>query len=288
MILDGHIHIDNAPANRGGPEDREDFVRRLREAGVDGGIVMSPAPACFAGALHTGSPQERLENVLFWCEAGPHLYPFYWIDPTETDALKQVDLAVSKDIAGFKVICSTHDPGDSRALRTYQAIAEAGRPILFHSGILWDGKPSSPYNRPANFEALLDVKGLRFALAHISWPWTDECIAVYGKFQAAMRRRDSDAVGVDVEMFIDTTPGTPPIYRRDALTRLFTVGYDVARNVFFGSDNHANAYNAAYARTWIERDRAILKEIGVDETTINNVFGENLKRFLKIGNPREG
>jgi len=26
----------------------------------------------------------------------------------------------------------------------------------------------------------------------------------------------------------------------------------------------------------------------VDETTINNVFGENLKRFLKIGNPREG
>ncbi len=275
MILDGHIHID------GGPEDREDFVRRLHEAGVDGGILLSPAPACFAGALHTASPQERLEKVLFWCETGPHLYPFYWIDPTETDALKQVDLAVNKGAAGFKVICSTHDPGDPRALRTYQAIAEAERPILFHSGILWDGAPShgapsSPHNRPANFEALLDVKGLRFALAHISWPWTDECIAVYGKFQAAMRRRGD----LDVEMFIDTTPGTPPIYRRDALTRLFTVGYDVSRNVIFGSDNHANAYNAAYARSWIERDCAIFTEIGVEETTINNVFGENVKRFV--------
>ncbi|HOU16075.1 MAG TPA: amidohydrolase family protein [Anaerolineae bacterium] len=272
MILDGHIHIDN------GPEDREDFARRLREAGVDGGILLSPAPACFAGAIHTASPQERLEKALFWCEAGPNLYPFYWIDPTETDALEQVDLAVGKGVAGFKVICSTHDPGDPRALWTYQAIAEAGRPILFHSGILWDGKPSSPHNRPANFEALLDVKGLRFALAHISWPWTDECIAVYGKFQAAIRHCDD----LDVEMFIDTTPGTPPIYRRDALTRLFTVGYDVSRNVMFGSDNHANAYNTAYARSWIERDRTIFAEIGIEVATINNVFGENVKRFLKI------
>ncbi|MFN2283505.1 MAG: amidohydrolase family protein [Anaerolineae bacterium] len=280
MILDGHIHIDSDPAGRGGPEDREDFVRRLHKAGVDGGILLSPDPACSAGAIHTASPLERLEKVLFWCAAGPNLYPFYWIDPTETDALKQVDLAVGKNIAGFKIICSTHDPGDSRAMRTYQAIADAGRPILFHSGILWDGKPSSPHNRPANFEALLDVKGLRFALAHISWPWTDECIAVYGKFQDAMRHRGD----LGVEMFIDTTPGTPPIYRRDALTRLFTVGYDVAHNVLFGSDNHANQYNSDYARTWIERDRAIFAEIGVDEATVDNVFGENLKRFLGISN----
>ncbi len=98
-----------------------------------------------------------------------------------------------------------------------------------------------------------------------------------------MRRRDDATVGDDVEMFIDTTPGTPPLYRRDALTRLFTVGYDVARNVFFGSDNHANTYNAAYARSWIERDRAIFAEIGVEETIINNVFSENLKRFLGVG-----
>ena len=93
-----------------------------------------------------------------------------------------------------------------------------------------------------------------------------------------------DRGALDVEMFIDTTPGTPPIYRRDALTQLFTVGYNVAHNVMFGSDNHANQYNSDYARTWIERDRAILAEIDVDEATVDNVFGENLKRFLGISN----
>lgn len=28
-------------------------------------------------------------------------------------------------------------------------------------------------------------------------------------------------------MFLDLTPGTPEIYRRDLLTKLFTIGYDV-------------------------------------------------------------
>jgi len=271
MILDGHIHIGN------GPEDRADFVQRLQSSGVAGGVLLSPPPANFSGALNTASPHDRIEKALFWGDAAPNLYPFYWIDPTETDALKQVDLALEKGILGFKVICSDHYPGDPRAMRTYQAIADAGKPILFHSGILWDGKPSSQFNRPGNFEALLDVKGLRFALAHISWPWTDECIAVLGKLQAAMRRNSRD-----VEMFIDTTPGTPPIYRRDVLTRLFTVGYNVEENVFFGVDSSANEYNTEYARGWIERDRAIFEEIGLDKTIIKNVFAENLKRFLGI------
>jgi hypothetical protein len=104
--------------------------------------------------------------------------------------------------------------------------------MLFHSGILYDGRDTSRYNRPAEFECLLDVPGLRFAMAHISWPWCDEMIALYGKFQAAHGSR------ADVpELFIDTTPGTPAIYRRDALTKVFTVGFDVKHNVLFGSDS---------------------------------------------------
>jgi hypothetical protein len=124
----------------------------------------------------------------------------------------------------------------------------------------------------------LDVPGLRFALAHIAWPWVDECIAVYGKVESARRRRSD----LDVELFIDTTPGTPPIYRQEALTKLFTVGYDVAHNVFFGSDNHAGTYDADYARDWIARDRAILEALEVPPPTLDGVFGGNLLRFLGI------
>ena len=71
---------------------------------------------------------------------------------------------------------------------------------------------------------------MRFSLAHISWPWCDELIAAYGKILNASASR-ADYRG---EMFVDITPGTPTIYRREALTKLFTVGYDIQDNVIFG------------------------------------------------------
>jgi len=60
------------------------------------------------------------------------------------------------------------------------------------------------------------------------------------------------------------------------------VGYDVAHNVFFGSDTHANAYNGDYAKQWIERDRAILADIGLNASAIDDLFAGNLKRFLGV------
>jgi predicted TIM-barrel fold metal-dependent hydrolase len=163
-------------------------------------------------------------------------------------------------------------------MAVFGEIAERQRPILFHSGILWDGKPSSTYNRPVEFEVLLDVDGLRFALAHISWPWWHELIAVYGKFLSAARKRPD----LSVEMFIDTTPGTPPIYRQRVLQDLLTVGYDVQGNIIFGTDCAANDYDLARAQGWIERDNAIFQALDIPEDVVKNIFAENLKRFLGI------
>ena len=161
-------------------------------------------------------------------------------------------------------------------MKVYAAIAEADRPILFHSGILWDGRPSSVNCRPVGFEVLLEVPGLRFALAHVGWPWCDELIAVYGKFRMARRARPERAP----EMFIGTAPGTPAIYRRDVLTRLFTVGYEIGGNVFFGTDCAAGDYNHQWAQQWIERDREIYRSLDLGEAVVQQVFAENLKRFL--------
>ena len=205
-ILDGHIHLmGDDPATAG-------FLAELQGAGVSGGALISQPPASFdrSGERGAPSPAARLQHMLAWCALGPNLYPLFWIDPLEFDALDQVKMAVAGGVAGFKVICDHFPPSHPAALATFRAIAAAGRPILFHSGILWDGKPSSEYNRPAGFEALLDVPGLRFTLAHIGWPWCDEFIAVYGKFLNALGHRRSSGV----EMFVDITPGTPPAYRR--------------------------------------------------------------------------
>lgn len=273
MILDGHIHIENNDM------DRDTFLERLKTAGVDGGVLLSLPPDSFA-SFNSGkhTPIERLENLFKWVGGNPNLYPFYWIDPLEADAQDQVKLASEYGVKGFKVICDRFYPGDEKAIKVFKAIANVNKPILFHSGILWDGKASSSYNRPSAFEPLLNIDGLKFSLAHVSWPWYDENIAVYGKFLNAYSKRPD----LSVEMFIDITPGTPPIYRREVLAKLFTVGYDIENNVIFGTDSYANNYNCKWVTEWIERDNKIYKELSLKDETINNVYSENLLRFLGL------
>ena len=272
MMMDGHIHILNHS------KDRTGFQKELRSAGINGGLIISLPPPSFPAVAPSAPPLDRMNNVLFWCTTMKDLYPFYWIDPMEDDAEDQIAMAVEKGTMGFKVICDRYFPGDKRPMEIFSIIAKTGRPILFHSGILWDGKPSSQYNRPSEFEPLLGIGGLRFSLAHISWPWCDELIAVYGKFLNAYASNPDHPV----EMFIDTTPGTPPIYRREALTKLFSVGYDVENNVIFGSDCCTDPYNAEWTRQWIERDKNIFHELGLEKDTMDAIYAGNLKRFVGV------
>jgi predicted TIM-barrel fold metal-dependent hydrolase len=265
-MLDGHIHI------REGDVDGRSLLAVMNQAGMEGGLIISlppwssmPAPA-------------RLDNLMRWTAGSATLFPFFWIDPLEPDAGEQVEAAVERQAAGFKVICDHFPPGDPAALEVYRRISAHGRPILFHSGILWDGKASAPYNHPEQFEPLLEVANLRFSLAHISWPWCDELIAVYGKFLNARTSRPE----LSAEMYVDLTPGTPPIYRREALTKLFTVGYDVGQNAIFGSDCYTVGYNGPWTREWVQRDNGIYDELGLEPAVRQAVFGENLKRFLGL------
>ena len=272
MILDSHMHL------MGGTGTRDAFNAGLQAAGVAGGIVLSRPPACFTELASPMPAAERLVEVLAWCAGAPDRYPFYWIDPLEEDAEAQVAWAVAEGIAGFKIICDRFYPSDPRALAVARAAAGLNKPILFHSGILWDGKPSSRYNRPVEFEALLEVPGLSFALAHISWPWCDELLAVYGKFAAAHRANTA----LTVTMYIDTTPGTPPIYRREALQKLLTIGYDLERNILFGSDCVCEQYNPDSIRDLIADDRAIYTDLGATDTQLQCIFAENLRRFVGV------
>lgn len=271
-IWDGHIHMGDDELKR------DAWVRRLQAGNPAGGILISPAPPAFPYTNCAATPAQRLDRLFSWIAGAPTFQPFFWIDPMEADALDQVALAVARGVAGFKVICHAYFPSDPKALRVFHAIAAARRPILFHSGILWDGQFSSRYNRPAEFEALIEVPGLRFAMAHVAWPWCDELIAVYGKFAHARAKRPD----LGVEMFIDTTPGTPPIYRREVLARLFAVGYAVDRNVCFGSDAVADNYDVDSVGQSAYRDLAIFRELGLSDRVIAQVFAGNLKRFVGL------
>ncbi|HML49167.1 MAG TPA: hypothetical protein PKE04_20700 [Clostridia bacterium] len=272
MILDCHIHIEDQLDEPG------IFAAKLTEAGVDGGIVFSMyPPSFFNGTPEPGDAQRRIAQVMAFTKDHPRLYPFYFIDPTDPDATEQVDLAVKAGIRGFKVICTHHYPQDPRALPVYAHIAKAGKPMLFHSGILYNPGPSGDFNRPCNFEHLFYIENLRFALAHISWPWCDELISVFGKWNSCSGRT---AHGIKSEMFVDLTPGTPTLYREEALTKLLTVGYGaMPSHMIFGTDA-ASVYDVEMVTGYIKRDNAIYDKLGIDGQTRAQIYGKNLLAFL--------
>ena len=79
------------------------------------------------------------------------------------------------------------------------------------------------------------------------------------------------------------TPGTPEIYRRELLTKLFTVGYDVENNIMFGTDSMANDYDVDWVSGWLARDLEIMSDLRVPVATLEKIYRGNLERFLACG-----
>ncbi len=274
IMIDCHVHI------RTNAILKNNFRKKLQNIDGQGAIIFSLPPETFFTTQGKRLSAERLDNVLKWCVDEKDFYPFFWLDPLAVDAPEQIETACKKGIAGFKIICDRFYPSDKKAMKIFRLIANKGKPVLFHSGILWNGKVSSKYNRPLEFECLLEVPELRFALAHVSWPWCDELIALYGKFLNAFALNS----GKSFEMFIDTTPGTPVIYREEVLKKLYTAGYDIENNIIFGLDSYADEYNSKWAKEWLARDNEILQKLGLSNKQIEKYFSDNVKRFLGVNN----
>ena len=155
---------------------------------------------------------------------------FAWIEPSLPDAVEAVDYALGeKGLKGVKMIPNHWYPADEAPQACYAKINEYGKPMLFHSGILWGTSNTSQYCRPAFYEIMLHYPNIRFALAHMSWPWTDECFAVCGKFRAAGGYKPENW-----RSFADMTSGAPRVWKTDAVRKgLYYMG---DRQLLYGSD----------------------------------------------------
>jgi len=80
-------------------------------------------------------------------------------------------------------------------------------------------------------------------------------------------------------MFIDTTPGTPEIYREEVFRKLYTIGYNIENNVLFGTDCSTD-YSAEYAKDILDMDRRALDSIGVSAEKREKYYEKNVERFL--------
>lgn len=269
--LDCHVHMGKKL------DDPRRMLAQLDEAEVDGAVVLSFPPERFGEKCTPDCPlkaKERLKLVMDWAGQSDRIYPFFWIDPLEEDALEQVDMAVEAGIDAFKVICDRYYPYEDRPMEVWNRIAQKKKPILFHSGILYSPYPASINNRPVHFEQLFTVPDLRFALAHVSWPWHDECMALYGHWQYEHEEQNTTT-----EMFIDTTPGTPGFYREEVLNKLYHTGIRIEDNILFGTDCTTD-YNTDYSKMVRNRDLEILPRIGVTKEQQEKYFYRNLMRFL--------
>ena len=112
MRIDAHVHMT------GNETDCSGLMEGLERAGFDGAIVFSPSPDGMLGK--TGSNQERLEKLIRYTQGQEKLYPFYFIDPTQEDALAQAEAARAAGVKGYKIICSHFYPSDERAMEVYR------------------------------------------------------------------------------------------------------------------------------------------------------------------------
>ena len=275
-IIDMHIHGKNTPVNP------DCLIENFSKAGVWGGCVFSAPPKeqqILAGYVGGGSTyEERLAEALGWTRGyEDRVFPVMYIHPYEENIFEEIRDAVKNGIVAFKMSCTDYYIYEERPMQVLREIAKLGVPVIFHTGILWDGKVSSNYNRPLNWEALLDIEGIRFSMGHCSWPWIDECVALYGKFLNALTK------GKRVEMFFDITPGTPEVYRRELFTKLYGAGYNMGDNIMFGLDTRADAWRAEWAEHWLKIDGEILDELGISEAYRKKLYCDNFLRFIGKG-----
>ncbi|MEV3987352.1 amidohydrolase family protein [Streptomyces sp. NPDC049837] len=139
----------------------------------------------------TGHPRIANEEIAEGCAAHPDvLIPFASVDPHKGRAgVREARRLVEEyGVRGFKFHPSVQgfSPNDPLAYPLYEAIEELGVPALFHTGQtgIGAGVPGGggirlKYSDPMLVDDVaVDFPQLRIILAHPSFPWQDEALAV--------------------------------------------------------------------------------------------------------------
>jgi len=202
------------------------------------------------------------------------IYGMIWVEPRSPGVVDEIERGIQdKGLRGIKLIPDRWYPYDEMMFPIYRKMEELRKPIMFHSGIVYGFADSSRYCMPVGYECLLNFPKLRFSLAHIAWPWVDECLAVYGSFRAA--------AGWDkgkTRMFIDTCRGTPDAWRTEALRK--AIPFVEGDHLMFGVDGSPSNL-ATKAPEHVQMDTSILSEvIGVSQGQLELYFWGACEKFM--------
>jgi predicted TIM-barrel fold metal-dependent hydrolase len=214
------------------------------------------------------SPQERVslpktrENLLvtkrLFDAAPDRISGLAWLGPTipgirglAREALEELGFT------GIKLIPDHWYAHEQRLEPFWETLHELRASVLIHTGILYGNDDGSRFCKPLYLEKLLHYPNIRFAMAHISWPWCEECLAVMGRMRAA-------AAGDKArwQSYVDLTRGTPAHIREQAVAN--AVSFCGAERILFGTDSRVPD-GLAKQTEHIELDLAIFDKLGLDE-----------------------
>jgi predicted TIM-barrel fold metal-dependent hydrolase len=271
MAIDVHVHCT-------GNQDADEILKAMDELGLERIVLLGAPP-------HAGWEEEygealghkaAIDDVAGTVARYPdRLIGFAWIEPTLSDAPEMVDYALGeKGLRGVKMIPEQWYPDDERAQACYARVNAQEKPMLLHSGIIWTWGNTSKYCRPAEFEIMMEYPQVRFALAHMGWPWTDEAIAVADKLKNLQADRKQECT-----CYLDITTGAPRMWKVDALRK--ALGYFGDRYVIYGSDSSLPS-GKDYSAVRLREDREMLREAGASEESIDRVMRTNALRWLGI------
>lgn len=266
MVIDAHLHCT-------GLETRDDVLRSFDDAGIDVGVLLAP----FLGNGYSLADVESLrrgnDHLARLVKSAPdRLVGMAVINPADAAAPLDLRRAVEAGLAGAKMVPSGWYPYDEAVQPTFAEAARLRLPLLFHSGIFIDGR-SGRFCRPTFFEALRDHPGVRVTLAHLSWPWTDEAIAV-GLIDRIHGVPDADCV-----FRFDLSFGPPPPYRLEALRRALDVLGP--GSLQYGSDCFLPCSGAEIAerKGWLEQ---LLDELEADDAVRRQIFSGTAATWLGL------
>jgi len=222
--------------------------------------------------------RKNLEDTRRFCDqARDRLTPLAWVQPL-MPGMHQLAKEALHDMrfAGFKIIPNAWHACEERLEPWWELMDELGAPILFHTGILYMKNLMSRFCRPVYLEKLAQYPRIKFAMAHISWPWCEECLALMGQMRA-VRAREGKADGW--QSYIDITPGAPPHIRKQALAN--AIDFCGLDRLMFGSDD-AVPGSLEYQKSIVDNYRQIFDELGLDPMQQQQIFANTADKLFPV------
>jgi predicted TIM-barrel fold metal-dependent hydrolase len=256
-VVDCHVHL-------AGPVPAAEVVAGMDGNGVDRILVIS--------RYERDSPDRALEHLreagALLREAPDRIGGLAWLNPAMPRSGELAERALADlGFSGIKIIPDHWFAWEDRFAPFWKRLDRLSAGVLFHTGILYAFGDGSRFCRPVFLEKLLHYPRIRFAMAHLSWPWCDECLAVMGRMRAA-----AEDGKFAWQSWIDTTPGTPPYIRRQAVRNaLDFCGPD---RLLFGSDSVLPG-SLSHQREVLEADLAMYREYGLADEQIEGILSGN-------------